>query len=50
MSHGITAKRSIISYDSTNKDCQAGDIKKWLNLGIRKVDMGELVFNYAGCV
>ena len=39
-------EKIYISYDSTNKNCQAGDIKM-VEFGHPKVDMGELVFNYA---
>lgn len=39
-------EKIYISYDSTNKNCQAGDIKM-VESGHPKVDMGEPVFNYA---
>ena len=39
-------EKIYISYDSTNKNCQAGDIKM-VEFGYPKVDMGEPVFNYA---
>ena len=39
-------EKIYISYDSTNKNCQAGDIKM-VEFGNQKVDMGEPVFNYA---
>ena len=39
-------EKIYISYDSTNKNCQAGDIKI-VEFGHPKVDMGEPVFNYA---
>ena len=39
-------EKIYISYDSTNKNCQAGDIKM-VEFGHPKVDMGEPVFNYA---
>ena len=39
-------QKIYISYDSTNKNCQAGDIKM-VEFGHPKVDMGEPVFNYA---
>ena len=39
-------EKIYISYDSTNKNCQAGDIKM-VKFGHPKVDMGEPVFNYA---
>lgn len=35
-----------ISYDSTNKNCQAGDIEM-VEFGHPKVDVGQPVFNYA---
>lgn len=39
-------KKIYISYDSTNKNCQAGDIEM-VEFGHPKVDVGEPVFNYA---
>ena len=39
-------EKIYISYDSTNKNCQDGDIKM-VEFGYPKVDMGEPVFNYA---
>lgn len=39
-------EKIYISYDSTNKNCQVGDIKM-VEFGHPKVDMGEPVFNYA---
>ena len=39
-------EKIYISYDSTNKDCQAGDIEM-VEFGYPKVDVGEPVFNYA---
>ena len=39
-------EKIYISYDSTNKNCQAGDIKM-VEFRHPKVDMGEPVFNYA---
>lgn len=39
-------EKIYISYDSTNKNCQAGDIKM-VEFEHPKVDMGEPVFNYA---
>jgi len=39
-------EKIYISYDSTNKNCQAGDIEM-VEFGHPKVDMGEPVFNYA---
>ena len=39
-------EKIYISYDSTNKNCQAEDIKM-VEFGHPKVDMGEPVFNYA---
>ncbi len=39
-------EKIYISYDSTNKNCQAGDIEM-VEFGKAKVDMGTPVFNYA---
>lgn len=39
-------EKIYISYDSTNKNCQAGDIEM-VEFGHLKVDVGEPVFNYA---
>ncbi len=39
-------EKIYISYDSTNKNCQAGDIEM-VEFGKAKVDMGAPVFNYA---
>ena len=39
-------EKIYISYYSTNKNCQAGDIEM-VEFGHPKVDMGEPVFNYA---
>ena len=39
-------EKIYISYDSTNKNCEAGNISM-VEFGHPKVDMGELVFNYA---
>ncbi len=39
-------EKIYISYDSTNKNCQAGDIEM-LEYGNPKVDTGSPVFNYA---
>ena len=39
-------EKIYISYDSTNKNCQAGDIEM-VEFGHPKVDVGEPVFNYA---
>ncbi len=39
-------ERIYISYDSTNKNCQAGDIEM-LEYGKPKDDNGERIFNYA---
>lgn len=39
-------ERIYISYDSTNKNCQAGDIDM-LEYGAAKVDAGLPIFNYA---
>ena len=39
-------EKIYISYDSTNKNCQAGDIEM-LEFGHPKVDVGQPVFNYA---
>jgi transposase len=39
-------ERIYISYDSTNKNCQAGDIEM-LEYGKPKDDKGERIFNYA---
>lgn len=39
-------EKIYISYDSTNKNCQAGDIKM-VEFGHPKVDVGQPVFNYA---
>ena len=39
-------KKIYISYDSTNKNCQAGDIEM-VEFGHPKVDVGQPVFNYA---
>lgn len=39
-------EKIYISYDSTNKNCQAGDIEM-VEFGHPKADMGEPVFNYA---
>ena len=39
-------EKIYISYDSTNKNCQAGDIEM-VEFGHQKVDVGQPVFNYA---
>ena len=39
-------EKIYISYDSTNKNCQAGDIEM-VEIGHPKVDVGQPVFNYA---
>lgn len=39
-------ERIYISYDSTNKNCQAGDLEI-VEYGHPKVDMGAPIFNYA---
>lgn len=39
-------EKIYISYDSTNKNCQAGDIEM-VEYGHPKVDMGVPIFNYA---
>ena len=39
-------EKIYISYDSTNKNCQAGDIEM-VEFGHPKVDVGKPVFNYA---
>jgi hypothetical protein len=39
-------EKIYISYDSTNKNCQAGDIEM-VEFGKPKVDIGSPVFNYA---
>lgn len=39
-------ERIYISYDSTNKNCQAGDISM-VEFGAAKVDVGVPIFNYA---
>ena len=39
-------ERIYISYDSTNKNCQAGDIDI-VEFGAAKVDAGLPIFNYA---
>ena len=39
-------EKIYISYDSTNKTCQAGDIEM-VEFGHPKVDVGQPVFNYA---
>ena len=39
-------EKMYISYDSTNKNCQAGDIEM-VEFGHPKVDVGQPVFNYA---
>ena len=39
-------EKIYISYDSTNKNCQAGDIEM-VEFGKAKVDMGAPIFNYA---
>ena len=39
-------EKIYISYDSTNKNCQAGDIEM-VGFGHPKVDVGQPVFNYA---
>ena len=39
-------EKIYISYDSTNKNCQAGDIEM-VEFGHPKVDVGQPVFNYA---
>ena len=39
-------EKIYISYDSTNKNCQAGDIEM-VEFGQPKVDVGQPVFNYA---
>lgn len=39
-------ERIYISYDSTNKNCQAGDLEI-VEYGHPKVDMGTPIFNYA---
>lgn len=39
-------EKIYISYDSTNKNCQAGDIEI-VEFGHPKVDVGQPVFNYA---
>ena len=49
--NSVTDDQSIgvlnyISYDSTNKNCQAGDIEM-VEFGHPKVDVGQPVFNYA---
>ena len=38
-------EKIYISYDSTNKNCQAGDIEM-VEFGHPKVDVGEPIFNY----
>ena len=40
------SEKIYISYDSTNKNCQAGDIEM-VEFGHPKVDVGQPVFNYA---
>lgn len=39
-------ERIYISYDSTNKNCEAGDISM-IEYGVAKVDTGLPIFNYA---
>ena len=39
-------QKIYISYDSTNKNCQAGDIEL-LEYGNAKVDAGQPIYNYA---
>lgn len=39
-------EKIYISYDSTNKNCQAGDIEM-VEIGKPKVDIGAPIFNYA---
>ena len=39
-------ERIYISYDSTNKNCEAGDISM-VEFGAAKVDTGQPIFNYA---
>ena len=39
-------EKIYISYDSTNKNCQAGDIEM-VEFGHPKIDVGQPVFNYA---
>ena len=39
-------EKIYISYDSTNKNCQAGDLEM-VEFGHPKVDVGQPVFNYA---
>ena len=39
-------ERIYISYDSTNKNCEAGDISM-VEFGAAKVDTGAPIFNYA---
>ena len=39
-------ERIYISYDSTNKNCQAGDIEM-VEFGHTKDDMGSPVYNYS---
>lgn len=39
-------ERIYISYDSTNKNCEAGNISM-VEFGAAKVDMGQPIFNYA---
>lgn len=39
-------EKIYISYDSTNKNCQAGDIEM-VEYGKPKVDMGKPIFNYS---
>ena len=39
-------EKIYISYDSTNKNCQAGDIEM-VEYGRPKVDMGKPIFNYS---
>ena len=43
---GGSESPGIITYDSTNKNCQAGDIEM-VEFGHPKVDVGQPVFNYA---
>lgn len=44
--HRDHKERIYVSYDSTNKNCKAGDIEK-AEYGHAKVDVGAPVFNYA---
>lgn len=39
-------ERVYISYDSTNKNCEAGDISM-IEYGAAKIDAGLSIFNYA---